>query len=64
MRPYTPISPSDQPGELTFLVKRYDKGKASVHIHSLKEGETLGIKGPIPKFPYKREWRFVWLRGC
>lgn len=23
------------------------------HIHSLKEGDELSIKGPIPKFAYK-----------
>ena len=53
IRPYTPISASDAPGELTFLVKKYPKGLASVYIHNLKPGETLAIKGPIVKFPYK-----------
>lgn len=53
IRPYTPISPSEQEGELTFLIKRYDEGKMSKHIHGLKEGESLAIKGPIPKFEYK-----------
>ncbi|THV06483.1 cytochrome-b5 reductase [Dendrothele bispora CBS 962.96] len=53
IRPYTPISPSDLPGELTLLVKKYDNGNASKHIHSLKEGDTLSIKGPIPKWPWK-----------
>lgn len=57
IRPYTPISPSNAPGELTFLIKKYEKGLASVHIHNLKPGETLSIKGPIAKFPYKS--RFV-----
>ena len=53
IRPYTPISPSNAPGELTFLVKQYPQGLASVHIHNLKPGDTLSIKGPILKFPYK-----------
>jgi len=53
IRPYTPVSPSDAPGVLSLLVKKYDKGNASKHIHSLKEGDTLAIKGPIPKFEYK-----------
>ncbi|KAF9444346.1 ferredoxin reductase-like protein [Macrolepiota fuliginosa MF-IS2] len=53
VRPYTPISPPDQPGELTFLIKKYETGNASKYIHALKEGETLALKGPIPKFPYK-----------
>ncbi|KAF7783981.1 hypothetical protein Agabi119p4_146 [Agaricus bisporus var. burnettii] len=53
IRPYTPISPSEQPGELTFLIKRYENGNASKYIHSLKEGQTLSLKGPVPKFPLK-----------
>ncbi|KJA23845.1 hypothetical protein HYPSUDRAFT_39370 [Hypholoma sublateritium FD-334 SS-4] len=52
-RPYTPISTSDTAGELTFLVKRYEAGNFSKYIHSLKEGETLSVKGPFLKFPYK-----------
>jgi cytochrome-b5 reductase len=53
IRPYTPISRSDTPGELTFLIKRYEGGLASKYIHELKPGEKLAIKGPIQKFPYK-----------
>ena len=53
IRPYTPISQPDTPGELSFLVKKYPTGKASVHIHNLKPGEELAIKGPIVKFEYK-----------
>ncbi|TEB38577.1 cytochrome-b5 reductase [Coprinellus micaceus] len=53
VRPYTPVSSPDQKGELTLLVKKYDEGKASKHIHELKEGDTLSFKGPIVKFPYK-----------
>jgi cytochrome-b5 reductase len=36
IRPYTPISAPDTPGELTLLVKRYEAGNVSKHIHSLK----------------------------
>ncbi|PSS29769.1 hypothetical protein PHLCEN_2v2917 [Hermanssonia centrifuga] len=53
IRPYTPISPSDQEGEFTFLIKRYEEGKMSKHIHELKPGDSLAIKGPILKIPYK-----------
>lgn len=53
IRPYTPVSPPNSPGELTLLIKRYEQGLMSKHIHSLKEGSTLSIKGPILKFPYK-----------
>jgi len=53
IRPYTPISRSDAPGELTFLIKKYENGLASTYIHGLKPGDKLGIKGPIQKFPYR-----------
>lgn len=53
IRPYTPISPSDLPGELTFIIKRYDQGNMSKYIHSLSIGDKLAIKGPIPKFEFK-----------
>jgi cytochrome-b5 reductase len=53
IRPYTPISRSDTPGELTFLIKKYENGLASQYIHGLKPGDKLAIKGPISKFPYK-----------
>ncbi|KIL71403.1 hypothetical protein M378DRAFT_114509 [Amanita muscaria Koide BX008] len=53
IRPYTPISPPDLKGELVLLVKRYENGNKSKYIHSLKVGDTLALKGPILKFPYK-----------
>ncbi|KAJ6575497.1 ferredoxin reductase-like protein, partial [Mycena capillaripes] len=53
VRPYTPISSADNSGELVFLIKKYETGVMSKYIHSLKAGDSLQIKGPIPKFPYK-----------
>ncbi|KAG8960881.1 NADH-cytochrome b5 reductase [Tulasnella sp. 419] len=53
VRPYTPISPSDKPEELEFLIKKYDTGKVTPFLHSLKPGQSVGIKGPIPKLPIK-----------
>ncbi|PPQ99512.1 hypothetical protein CVT24_005302 [Panaeolus cyanescens] len=52
IRPYTPVSAPDAPGELALLVKKYETGKMSKYIHELKEGDTLAFKGPITKFPY------------
>ncbi|KAH9949410.1 cytochrome-b5 reductase [Amylocystis lapponica] len=52
-RPYTPVSPPDLPGEFVFLIKRYEGGKMSQYIHSLKPGEKIGIKGPLMKIPIK-----------
>ncbi|KAJ7459030.1 cytochrome-b5 reductase [Mycena galericulata] len=53
VRPYTPISTAENSGELTFLIKKYETGVMSKYIHSLKAGDSLAIKGPMPKFPYK-----------
>jgi cytochrome-b5 reductase len=54
MRAYTPISNPDQEGELVLLIKKYENGVISKYVHErLKPGDTLAIKGPIPKFPYK-----------
>lgn len=33
--------------------KKYETGNVSKHIHSLKVGDTLKIKGPLPKWPWK-----------
>ena len=43
---------ADQRGFLDFIIKKYPNGPMSEHIHSLKPGETLEIKGPIPKYPW------------
>lgn len=61
IRPYTPISRSDAPGELTLLIKRYENGVASKYIHGLQPGDKLAIKGPIAKFPYKGDLVFLLL---
>lgn len=54
MRAYTPISSPEQEGELVLLIKKYENGVISKYVHErLKPGDTLAIKGPIPKFPYK-----------
>ncbi|KAH9854521.1 cytochrome-b5 reductase [Lenzites betulinus] len=53
IRPYTPISPSDKPGELEFLIKRYETGKMSKYFFELQPGDKLSVKGPIPKFEFK-----------
>ena len=39
-------------GYLDLVVKVYPKGPMSEHIHSMKPGEELKFKGPIPKYPW------------
>jgi len=54
IRAYTPISSPDHEGELVLLIKKYENGVISKYVHErLKPGDTLAIKGPIPKLPYK-----------
>lgn len=37
-------------GYVDFIIKTYPEGKMSKHIANLKIGDTLDIKGPIPKY--------------
>ncbi|KAF9348326.1 NADH-cytochrome b5 reductase [Mortierella sp. AD094] len=53
IRPYTPTSDADQTGSFDFVIKHYETGPMSSHIHNLKPGETLAVKGPISKYPLK-----------
>lgn len=53
IRPYTPISRPNTIGEIEFLIKKYPQGNMSKHVHELKKGDSIEIKGPIPKYPYE-----------
>jgi cytochrome-b5 reductase len=52
IRPYTPISDVDQTGTVDFIIKKYDKGPMSSHMHNMEPGQRLDIKGPIPKYQW------------
>lgn len=51
-RPYTPISDPEERGSLQLLVKQYPEGKASTHLHSLRPGDKLTVRGPLPGYSY------------
>ncbi|KAM0748532.1 ferredoxin reductase-like protein [Meredithblackwellia eburnea MCA 4105] len=53
IKPYTPVSAPDVQDKLRFLIKHYPGGVMTSHIFSLAPGDSLQIKGPIPKFTYK-----------
>ncbi|ORZ27618.1 NADH-cytochrome b5 reductase 2 [Lobosporangium transversale] len=53
IRPYTPTSETYVKGSWDLIIKRYDTGIMSSHIHNLKVGDTLSVKGPISKYPLK-----------
>lgn len=57
VRPYTPVTPIDQKGYFDLVIKYYDKGAMSKHIHSLKPGDYLEVKGPIPKIKYEKNMK-------
>lgn len=52
-RPYTPTSLGDEPGSIEFVIKAYPNGKVTSHLFSLQVGDSIEIKGPIPKFAYE-----------
>jgi cytochrome-b5 reductase len=66
IRAYTPISHEGKApilglavltraggkGYLELLIKKYPEGPMSSHIHSMKVGDTLEFKGPIPKYAW------------
>jgi len=52
VRPYTPITTEDTVGYFELLIKVYPEGNMSKYIDSLKRGDSLDFKGPIPKIPY------------
>ncbi|KAJ1967316.1 hypothetical protein IWQ62_001940 [Dispira parvispora] len=53
VRPYTPVSEENTRGHFDLVIKRYENGNMSKHIASLKPGDKLDVKGPIPKYAYK-----------
>ncbi|KAK4684299.1 cytochrome-b5 reductase, partial [Tremellales sp. Uapishka_1] len=54
LRPYTPISPPDQTGSLTLMIKEYKDGKLTSHMASLTPGKSeMLFKGPIQKYKYQ-----------
>jgi cytochrome-b5 reductase len=52
VRPYTPTNVNEEKGFLELVVKGYPHGLMSKHIVDLKEGDSLEMKGPFPKFSY------------
>ena len=49
MRPYSPVSTMYETDHVELVVKRYPEGKMSSFIHNLKAGDTIEMKGPLPK---------------
>jgi len=54
IRAYTPTSRPDQTGFFDLVVKNYDLGKLSPHLHSLRVGASVSIRGPVGRFKYEK----------
>lgn len=52
LRPYTPISDADEHGNLQLLIKQYPNGAASTYMHSLRPGQELTVRGPMPGYTW------------
>ncbi|KAK3336627.1 putative cytochrome b5 protein [Cercophora scortea] len=52
IRPYTPTSDEDARGYMDLIVKKYPNGPMSTHMHDMVPGQSLEIKGPLPKYPW------------
>jgi len=52
IRPYTPVSDENDKGHMDLLVKVYPNGPMSTHLDNMAVGQSLDVKGPIPKYPW------------
>jgi len=57
VRPYTPVSHPDTPGQFELLVKRYEGGAASQYLHNLPAGSSVEFKHI--QFNVKVQYPFV-----
>lgn len=55
IRPYTPTSAEQAKGHVDFVIKDYPTGVMSRHIHTMKVGETMDIKGPFEKYNWDKK---------
>ena len=51
--PTDPNGCTEERGFMDLIVKKYPKGPMSEHLHDMKPGDTLEMKGPIPKYPWE-----------
>lgn len=64
IRPYTPTSDVNQKGTIEFVIKTYENGKMSKHLHELKPNDTVSFKGPIVKWKWEpNQYKSITLIG-
>lgn len=54
VRSYTPISSDEDLGYVDFMVKSYPLGNISKHLDTLKEGDTMKLRGPKGAMVYEQ----------
>jgi cytochrome-b5 reductase len=60
IRPYTPTSPVGQQGSFDLIVKAYPEGNISKWMTTLKEGDSVEMKGPLHKYKYEpNQWKAI-----
>lgn len=52
-RVYNPLS-AESGSQVTLLVKKYADSKMGTKLHSLKEGDTIEVKGPNQQWKFKK----------
>ncbi|KAL7421741.1 hypothetical protein Q5752_003512 [Cryptotrichosporon argae] len=52
-RPYTPVNDAAADGEVCMVVKRVKGGEVGRVVHSLKAGDSVGLRGPITTLSIK-----------
>ncbi|GAA5918680.1 hypothetical protein JCM6882_006213, partial [Rhodosporidiobolus microsporus] len=55
IRPYTPVTAPDVEGKMEYLIKHYKGGAFTEYLWTLKKGDSVSFKGPIPKHPWKAD---------
>ena len=68
-KPYTPISPLNQKGSVTFVIKIYrehpdfpGKGKFTQALEKISVGQTVNFEGPIGKLKYQGRGKFNFMK--
>ena len=49
--PQADLGTIDEPGFVTFMIKKYPNGRASGHLHSMQPGDSLSFR-VLSEFPY------------
>lgn len=64
VRPFAPINRSDQRGYFDILVNKHENSKMGSYLYSLKDGDTVEVKGPWVQAPIRpNQYRNIGMIG-